>query len=281
MATATWTDGGSDGDWSDSNNWTGGSGAGGAPANNDTVIIGTSDRDITTGLTTGLTGITLRIGPGYTGDIGTSSSWLDIDGTLDWESGGDETYITGTFSRVTVHGGHGNLSFRANASTDIGTLRCVGGSGVVTVGANAVLDDVEMFHCPGLTVTIEDNVTSLDNVTLDSGICNCGADIATKLEARGGAVYVTDTATVVTLDVERQGVCVYNASGIITTLNVYGLFDGRSNENASVTVSNATVFEGGRLRLRNGLDTWKDFTNDILYKGGRVDFPVGSTVAIT
>jgi hypothetical protein len=270
-------------DWTNTSNWTGGSGAGGIPANNDEFIINAGTVDLTTNLTTGLTGMTGRIGSGYTGDIGDSSTHLDFDGTLDFDAGGN-VFATGTLTTVTIHGGRQStdmLQFKANASTDIGTLRCLGGEGTVTVGQNAVLDTVEMFGCPRLNVVLADNITSGDNITIDSGNLTTSLAVAATLEARGGVVEVKDSATIVTLNIEEGGVVRYNSSGTITTLTNHGTFDGRANANAAVTVTNATVYEGSSTLLANGLATWVNFTNDITYRGGHIEFPANTTLSVS
>jgi hypothetical protein len=279
MATAVWQD--ASADWDDTDNWSGGAGAGGVPANNDTVIIASGTQDITTNLTTGLTGITLKISSGYTGKIGTSSTWLDIDGgTFDFNSGGD-VYATGVWTTVSVVGGVSSanmLQLRGNATTDIGTLTCQGGLGTVTVGDNAVLDTVEMFGCRSLTVDIN-GVSSLDNVTMDAGILDVSGAIAATLEVIGGFCTVSGTATVVTVDLQEGGRMAYTSSGTITTLNAYGVFDGTNNMNSSVTVTNCTTYDSATLLLKTGLGNWT-FSNPITYNGGDIQFPAGSTLTV-
>jgi hypothetical protein len=283
MATAVWSSSPADGDWTNASNWSGGSGAGGIPASSDTVVIADSSQDIDTNLTTGLTGCTVRFGPGYTGAIGSSGNELDIDGTLDCNSRGD-VFITGTFTTVTVHGGNPSadmLNFKANASTDIGTLRIFGGLGTVTVGANAVLDTVEIADAPNAKLIIEEAVTSLDDVTMDSGLADISAPIAGTLTVRGGVATVDGSATVATLSIEPKGVVDYRSSGTIVTLNNFGVFDGRKNGSATVQITTPTSYEGSRWFLRNGMNTWKDSLGTVVYHGGWIDWPSGSLINVS
>jgi hypothetical protein len=281
MATAVWQD--VDGDWDNTSNWSGGAGTGGVPANNDTVVIASGTQDIDTNLTTGLTGITMRIGPGFSGNIGTSSSWLDIDGgTFDFDGRGQASYFTGTWTTVNVLGGSGGenmMNWQAASSSDIGTLRILGGNGKVTVGANAVLDTVDVLNAARVQVDIG-AVTSLDNVTVDTGIVTVAGNIASELNCKGGSVTVSGTATVATLNVQPSGVCIYNSSGTVTTLNVYGFFDARANQSTSVTVTTPTLYEGGTIDLRNGLANFT-LTNDLAYKGGIYMPALGSSISVS
>lgn len=284
MPTAIWDDGAGDGDWSDAGNWTGGSGAGGAPANGDTIVIATSSRDIVAGLTTGLTGCTLKIGRGYTGSIGSLAlGYLDIDGPLvEIDKLAGEIWLTGTQDTINVlnlSGTADSLHLRGNASTDVGTLRAVGGVGTITVGGNAVLDNLIVLGAPSISVIVEANVTSLDTITQDSGKITCSASIAGLAELRGGETIIAGTATVATLQVEPKGMVRYTSSGTITTLNAYGTFDGRQNGNAAVTITDPYVFEGHRVFLGNGITAW-NLPSGITYLGfGTIHFPLGSTVS--
>lgn len=283
MATAVFQ--GASADWDDTSNWTGGGGAGGVPANGDTIIIGQSSQDLTTNLVTGLNTITLRIGPGYSGQIGTSTDYLDIDGGIFDLDGGSPggVYLTGVWTTINVHGGLASsamLDLKANATTDIGTLRILGGTGTVTVGAGAVLDDLIVASAPSITVTVG-AVTSLDNVTVESGAVSVAGNIATKADVRGGVLTIDGSATVAQLDIEPGGTCIYDTSGALTTMNGYGgFFDGRQNTNASITLTTVTLYEGHTMDLRSGLMNYT-LTNGVVTRGGIFYPPIGSTLKPT
>lgn len=270
--------------WTSTSNWTGGSGAGGIPANGDTIKIIGGTVDLTTNLTTGLTGTTFYRGKGYTGKIGSSSAYLDLDGGTAQLFCSNETWFTGTWSSaVEVIGGLASVNMcqiRANASTDIATLRVLGGDGTVTVGASAVLDDLLVTRADGVTVVVADGVTSLDNVTVNGGLVQVGADIVTLAQVRAGILSLIDTCACAQLDIDPDGTAKYTASGTITTLNVYGFFDARANATAAITLpTTATIYEGGVADLRNSLGTFIGMS--WIYNGGTIYAPVGSTIAIS
>ena len=67
----------------------------------------------------------------------------------------------------------------------------------------------------------------------------------------------------------------------MTTLNVYdGTFDHRQNETAGFTLTNATVYAGGKIRGDGSLDN-VTYTNGVSLQGGQASFPIGSTVSVS
>ena len=93
MATLTWTGGESatTKTFMTASNW-----GGTAPTNDDALIINTSS-DTIGGAATGLTGITLRVGEGFSGTIGSSTTYLDLDGpVLEFAASQPGHYLTGS-----------------------------------------------------------------------------------------------------------------------------------------------------------------------------------------
>ena len=76
MATLTWNGGGDGTTFTDGDNW-----GGTAPSNDDTLIINSTSDNID-GAATGLTGITFRVGSGFTGTLGSSTTYLDLAGPV-------------------------------------------------------------------------------------------------------------------------------------------------------------------------------------------------------
>lgn len=280
MATAVFQ--GASSDWDDTDNWSGGAGAGGVPANGDTVIIAQSSQDLDTNLVTGLTSIVLKIGSGYTGTIGASDNHLDIDGTTFSFSSGGPVYFTGSWTTVRVDAGNASanmLQIKGNASSSMTNLWVLGGIGTVTVGDNASVTTLHMFNCPQVNVSIG-AVSGMGNIIQDSGTLSASGNVSDTAELIGGVCTIDGTATVATLDLQDGGRCIYKSSGTITTLNAYGIFDGTQNMSSSVTITNTTTYETCRMLLRNGLNNWV-FTNPITYRGGEIQFPPGSTLTVT
>lgn len=135
-----------DGDFSDVNNWVDSTGAtpGAAPVNNDTLIFNQGNVDVDTGLTTGLTGITLRGTSGYTGRIGPSSPLSIACASVQWKGSGSLN-LTGnitagkircrTGSSFNYQGGTGTTLFidrtpyAINGSAVVTNLRAYGSQG--------------------------------------------------------------------------------------------------------------------------------------------------------
>ena len=208
---------------------------------------------------------------GYTGDIGVDGTELDIDGgTFEFSSGGATCFMTGVWTEVIVSGGLSNanmLNWADASTTDIGTLRILGSEGTTTIGAAAILDDVEMIKAHSANLIIAENVTSLDNIVQDSGVITCSAALAVKAINRGGLL-TCSAGTYVAIDVEPGGLVAYNSSGTLTTLISFGgLFDGRANASGSVTITNATIHELATIDLQSGLRNFV-LTNGVSYKGG-------------
>lgn len=280
MATRTWKASGT-GDWGTAGNWE----EGAVPVNGDDVFLLTGSQSVTAGLDQNTVALaSLRIGPGYTGTIGTSSADLRIDATtLDFASGGTSAYLAGAYTNVIVKGGSGEdmLHFGKTtaADSDIDNLRIVGGSvtGKVTVNNSTVLDDVYIQSAPAATLVIGTSVTSLDSINMDSGSVTCGS-ACTTFNVDGGTLTHT-TGAVTTINIEGQGVVAYNSSGTITTLNVYGgLISFRDNVSNSVTITAGQVHTDGVIDLRNSLRNVGE-TNGITVYGGRIIYDHGQVAS--
>ena len=252
MASKIWVGTSTPGDWSVAANWT----PSGVPVNGDDVFFNDGSQNVTAGLDQSAVALTsLRIGSSYTGNVASSAAYLQIGATtFTFESGGQECWVQGALTTVNVVGGISSANM-LQLKGDGGTLRAIGGSGTVTMAsASTTLDELEVFGAPSITVTIPSGVTSLDNVQVDSGVISIGAAIGTKLTVIDGIVKITDSATVVLADV-NGGVLDYKSSGTLTTLNIFaGKFTLENNVATSVTVSNATMYEGSTVNLQNGLD---------------------------
>lgn len=278
MATLTWNGGGDGTTFTDGDNW-----GGTAPSNDDTLIINSTSDNID-GAATGLTGITFRVGSGFTGTLGSSTTYLDLDGpVLEFAAGAGGHYLTGTWTTVRLTGGSpsGNfLNFRGNASTDITTINASSLSGTVTIQSSASLQDVNMTGRVDGTIVIESGVGSLADLVCSSGTLQTSTT-ATTASALGGTIRTQGSAAITTAEVDSSGVFDHRSSGTITTLNVYdGIFDHRSNETAGFTLTNASVFTGGQILGDGPLDN-VTYTNGISMQGGRATFPIGSSVSVS
>lgn len=279
MATRTWS-GSADGTtFTTAGNWT----PVGAPSNDDTLIINAGS-DAIAGAATGLTGITLRVTEGFTGTIGSTGTYLDLDGPLlEFASGGLQAYITGTWTDVRVSGGSNSPSFldlKGNASTAITTLNCNRLSGTVTLNSSATCTTITQTGTPNGTVDVKSGVGSLANVTITQGTLQLASNVTTKLEAFGGRVITSGSAAITALDIDGNCAVEHNASGTLGTLEIYdGLFSTRDNSNDSYTVTNATVHTLGKFYVDSVLNNGT-FTNPVSFLGGQGRFPIGSTITL-
>jgi hypothetical protein len=282
MATAVWQD--VDGDWNNTSNWTGGAGTGGVPANNDTAVIASGTVDITDNLTTGLTGITLKIGSGYTGSIGTSSTWLDIDGGLfEFSGGGTSCYMAGTWTNVRVNDGIASptmLSWRNSSATALTNLKIRGGQGTVTVNSNGSLVTYEMVGADSASLVIDASVSGITTGLIETGRVTISSNCSGTTDVLGGVLTIDGAATVGTLEVHPSGVVVHKTSGAMTTTNLYGRIDGRENTNSSATFTTLNIFEGAELNIQSGLGNFL-FSNPINYNGGVALFHPGSSITVS
>ena len=280
MATLTWTGGESatTKTFMTAANW-----GGTAPTNDDTLIINSSS-DTIGGAATGLTGITLRVGSGFTGVIGSATTYLDLDGPLlEFAPGSVGHYLTGTWTNVRITGGpaFGDLLFfKDNASTAITTLTCSRLQAKVTIGSSASLTTVNMNGLDTGVVDIKSGVSSLTTINCTRGEVQV-ASSCTNANAIGGAITSSGTAAFTNVECDGDGSFKHLSSGTVTSLEVYhGTFDHRSNETAGFTLTNATIYQGGEIRGDGSLDN-VTYTNGVSLQGGQATFPIGSTVSIS
>lgn len=280
MATAVFQ--GVSDDWNDAGNWVGGSGAGGVPANGDTVLIGDTAQDLKVGLSTGLTGMILRVGTGYTGSIGEAGVYLKMDGSeFVFDGRGPAGFFGGTWTSVQIVGGSGGSDmFQAAPDFATTTLSIYGGSGTATFPAGASIVNLESINATSITLDIQQGVTGLTSVVTDSGTIRIGSDVAGNVQARGGVLTFTDTAGITgQLRIEPDGVVSWESGGSIGDLEAFGNFDGTKNNFPSVVISTSAVYEQGRINVQNGLENFA-FTNPTVTYGGVLSPPLGKSLQI-
>lgn len=275
MATAVWQD--SSNDFDDTANWTGGAGTGGVPANGDTMVWASGTQGLTTNLTTGLTTMKARVGRGYGGDVGSASSRLDFDGTrLDF-AGGGTWYVTGVISTIDVSYAR-SLTLYGNASTDVGTLRVIGGDGTITVESAAALDDLVTATTDPIRIILESGISGLATLTIDGGRVECSSNVSGVITVRSGQLTMKGSATAGSIIVKGNGYVDHQSSGTISTLETWdgGHFSLTNSEADSLTVSAATAY-GGTMDLRSAACD-VTLTAGIAYYSGLIYPPLGSTV---
>ncbi len=275
-------------DWSDVNNWSGGGGTGGVPAAADdvTVVGGSVDVDTNETAFSAIAIASLRIHNEFTGKLGDVSNRITFANMtrVDFDSGGQETFLDSGVSTIidlVVSGGVGNVNM-LNVDGIITTAEILGGSGTVTFAASMALTTLRIINAPAVTVAVSTGVTGLATVQQDSGTLSVAVAVSSVVTLNGGVTTWTGTGTVAQFDVNPTSTLIYNASGTITALNMFGgNIDFKDNTATALTITAAEIHEGATLDVRNplaGLWTW---TNDITAKGGVILPPLGGTVALS
>lgn len=285
MATRTWN-GSASGVWTNTANWDETT----VPVNGDEVYIVSGSVDIDGIDQSSIALDKLVVGSQYTGTIGSNSTKLQIDATdFDYASSGTSTYISGTFTTVTVQ----NTSTDANAlnlygsSDTITKLRILGGRGTINIDSTCAFASssvIEQIGASGVTTTIADSTTihATTKLTMDSGKLELNQAIPTIVLFGGELVATLDTGTVTDLDI-YGGRVRWNptASCTITNLAVYtGLFDSRDSIAPSFTVTNTTIHENGTINEMSGLEN-AVWTNALSMEGGEVKYDIGRQVTIS
>lgn len=262
MATRSWTDGGTDGNWNSTANWSGAT----VPIAGDTVIIDTSSRSIQTNLDqSAVTLARLEIGSGFTGKIGTSANFLrvGVSGSLVVNGAAatpDALFISGAtdpIANIHVH--------RVGTDTADGTLTLKG-----TITTCAVYRGHLVLESGTITTLwIEGEGGNSDAVHIKNVGATCTTThlFAGKLLAEDGA-----TAVFTTLNDYSSGANIEIADGTLTTLNVYGNTPAIDWSAGGATITTANIYSG-RLWARGASQT---ITNWTVHDRGVMDASDGS-----
>lgn len=274
MANRTWT-GAVSGAWGTAGNWA----EAAVPIDGDDVFIQGSVS--ITGSDQSATELaSLRVSPHYTGDIGSSGTYLQIDAVTFDYAGHGSAYINGIFTTLRVTGAVGDTALNMLGSVVTARITGEAVNGLITFGNSMVLDLLEVQSAGGTRIDLGTGILTAaagaPSLTMDSGQVECSSALAT-VEMVGGSL-THDTGAIATLQLESLATCIYKSSGTITTLTVYGgLFDGTQNTNPSTTITNASIHENGEIDVQSGLRNFT-FTNGIIYHGGAVKPDHGQTI---
>jgi len=222
----TWVgdDSGNEGDWSVAANWS----PSGVPVATDHVRIpASSSEDITAGLNQSAVALgDVIVEKGYTGTIGTSAGYLQIDPNRFQFEGTGESYIdlgsaaidvlildTATAPATGQHGLYLKGSAIAILSVLDGDVAVAGlhGETATVTTARTVGDRAKLTLGAGVTLT------NLDTVKGEATLrCAC-----TTIDVLGGQLTTEEVGAITTLNV-RDGTAYPNSTGTITTLNLHG-----------------------------------------------------------
>ena len=304
MADRTWT-GDVDGDWENTGNWEEGS----VPSVGNDVYFTSGSVNVDTNLDQGDVELgSLTVGPKYTGTIGPLAGDPPVETPLKLGSiagritygqkvgvcylSGDTSGADATFDNVIVEATSTESPALNFVNCDITNLDIVGGKGTVYIGTGVdITSTILMVGCKSVTLEIDSAATIECDITISDG--RLVTPIATNsitmfgglVEMADGGDGTTDTITIY----DGLFKCKAPADTTINTLVVYqGFFDERGATapgmtlaaGTGITITNTTVYEGGILDERNGLQN-VTYTNDILVRGGIVYLNAGRTMNIT
>lgn len=246
MATVIWTNGAGDGDYSNSANWSTGT----VPTTSDNVYF-TSDynSDVTTGLNQSGTTINDFIVDGYTGKLGSKTTYLQIDpagevrfngtglsyvdlgnanvditvdSTASASGGSAGLYLVDTnLNTLSVNNGVVGLAYLAGETSTVGTVKLT--SGTVLFGSSVTATTISMY---GGTVRTESSITTLN--IYDGTFTSSGSAAITTINGDGGLIN-------------------HDASGTITTCNLRGVTLELTNTLVSKTITTLNPSDGGTL----------------------------------
>jgi hypothetical protein len=299
MADRTWT-GTTDGDWEDNANWGGES----FPTGGEDVFFTSGSVSVDTTLDqSNIELASLTIGPKYTGTIGIAATETplklgSIAGRITYGQKVGVCYISGdtsgadaTFANVIVEATSTESPALNFVTCDITDLTMLGGKGTVYIGTGVdITSTILMIGCRSVTLEIDSAATIECNITISDG--RLVTPIATNnLTMFGGLVEMADggdgTTDTITI---YDGIfkCKAPADTTITDLVVYqGFFDARGATapgmtqvaGTGITITNTTVYEGGILDERNGLQN-VTYSTAIKVRGGIVYLNAGRSMAI-
>ena len=281
MATKYWDGGGAAGDFGAAANWSDDA----APANNDVLILSSNSEAITGAAVSG-DNMDLVVGPGWTGNIGTTGTELEADfDNIDYSGKALAVYIDPTQAVTAINisdTGPGDTALVIRGTTTVTNLRCTGGSGTVTFGTSRTITTVEMIGASGLTLDLASGTVVGTTLRMDAGICKIDAAF-TNVEVFGGTLEITGNPTIATLDI-YGGTVKYNVSGstaaISTRLAVYGgTFDASGVTGSAATITGAEMYDAGTIDERSGLETIT-WSGGIAVHGGTLRLDPGRTVTV-
>jgi len=247
MATLIWTNATADGDFTTPGNWidtSTGSPYGSALANSDTCIFDRGAEDVTAGLTTGLTGITLIGTDGYKGSIAPGSVLSIACANIRWGAGSINQ--TGSVTGSTVIANRPGTVVNINGGTH---ANLIGQMADINVAAAAVVTNGRFTNS---------NVVLLDNAT-DMTICQVRGPRSVIKCYRDAVYNVGEHAVVHSLQgsdiksgsvIEAYGKILHTAGTDITDILIHnnGELDARQS-GQTFTLTTLNRYPGGRALL--------------------------------
>lgn len=258
---------GSDGDWSNANNWSqtryGATGGGSTPASNDEVyFLDPIKFAVTSGLSQGAVDLnSMTVGPDFNGNIGAAGTPLTIA-------------VSGTSGATLRYAGQGAMYITAGTNgidraiiNPRGQGRCVLTGGTTAIVENVTGDNevasgataTTIYNFARLNLASGATVTTVNNEA--GGTCGCEVNTTTINNDAGATITVKRTATITTLN--NRGTHVQASNGTITTANCFA--GSRATATAPFTVTTLNKHVGSYAWEAEPVVVTKTTTNTIGY----------------
>jgi hypothetical protein len=246
LATKAWTGGANDSNFMTAGNWSDGI----APANSDTLNVGATNQTIN-GQATGLTGITLKVFPGFGGTIGVDTPLTFGSITSLAYAGTGAKCVIGCTGTVTASESNHTVGEFVISS---GTWSAhVNGTGMLTIAAAAVV--TSLLNAGG-TVTAGYNATAFTTLTT-AGTCTSHRVATTATVLRGTYTQrdngTTNYNTHTTVNVHNGATYNKQSGGTDTTVNAYPgstltIYGTSGGSAGSVTVTTLNEWAGSTIK---------------------------------
>ena len=259
---------GVDGDWNNTANWT----AGDVPDAGDTVIIATSDKNITTNMDQSAIGtLTIHVLEGFTGTLGTPSSPLKLGATtlitMNAPRCGSVNVWPVSCTAAIIHNTMNTAYGFHLVDGAITTVHAVSGGGI-RLGASGIVTALNV-HRQGAVVHIEDGcgLTTANNYF---GTVQSYENTTTTINQYGGTWnHLGDVAgTLAALNISGGVFYLSSPNATVTMINGHGGLVDASQDGGIKTITNCTARTGCTLNLYNGGSLV--LTNAPLKEGGRI-----------
>lgn len=258
MAARHWVGGGAPnaGDWQQANNWA----EGAVPVAADEVYFDRGAQDVDQGLNNAAVNLDLLYVSGkYSGSIGATGTPLLLDQIDDffYAGVGDEAWfdtadaVNGINNAVIANSGTGADALHLDGF--IGLLNVLKGKVTLDTGADA--QDIEVSYVTSVASDATLSITAactLAALVQNGGTVTNLSNITTLTVLQGththGVAGGTTTATTINVS---GGTVNYYSNGALTTLDVRGGVFSATGSRGPFTITNASVWDGGTLNLRN------------------------------
>ena len=246
MATCIWTNGAGDNNYSTSGNWSTGT----VPTTSDDVVFsGDYNADVSLGLNQ--SGVTINdfTVDGYTGKLGSKTTYLQID------PAGEVNFKGSGLSYIDLGNANVNVTVDQTASSSAGAAGLyLLDSNLNTLAVNAGV--VGLAYLAGETSTVGTIKLTAGTVLLGSGVTastltmyqgtvNTATSITT-LNIYNGVFNTSGSAAITTLNGDG-GIVNHNASGTITTCNLRGVLLQLTNSLVARTITTLNPSTGGTI----------------------------------